>query len=1166
MSLSPFSLNNSLSLLRPKLQAEEAFHLVGLHNPTALALLLSQDEILQEDAPQLIVFPEHSELQEFKKALQIFHSHLSIYELPAFDVPPYSGLYPNKKYISERLYWLHRASEAVKGEVFLATTEALSQNTLPTDVFLQSQILLEKDTTIPEGFIEKLTELGFLSVPTVEDIGTFASRGGIFDIYSPAHRQPFRVELFGDVIESIRFFDPNTQRSTEETDRAFIIPAREALYEKIPLDKIFANFNHSLEKTQGQEEDILEVRRSLAQQQYFFGVDFLLTHFYEKLASPLDFFNVAPRIWIFQKDEVYRKTDHFIADLKEQFKSDDSSIFRPNPEKLYTKFDALPWPDANRLVEVERIELEKLDEDKTVYFKSFSLDEFANKFQGLSHDLKAQKEYLKERLETWKSEKYKIGFAAQSQSSAERLQLLLEKIEFGSSIIGHDELPTYFSYDAKADQLPIFVESLPSNLRLPEDQLLLLRDVDFWKRKAASRRSQQKDFKDRAEALSFGELKPGDLVVHRQHGVGIYDGLNVMDIDGVKAEFLQLRYKDNDRLYLPVYRISQLQKYSGPASKNLVDKLGSTSWAKTSGKVKSQVRDIASQLIKLYAKRSQASKVPFSAPDDSYHDFENNFPYEETEDQLRAINDVIGDMTSEKPMDRLICGDVGFGKTEVALRAAFKAAEDGRQVGIIAPTTILSFQHFETFKKRFSKWPLEVAALNRFVSAKEQKETLKKLKNGEVDVVIGTHRLLSKDVEFKDLGLLIIDEEQKFGVAHKEKLRKMREGVDTLTMSATPIPRTLNMSLMGIRDLSLINTPPEDRLPTRTYVSRFDEQTISKAVKDEVQRGGQVFFLHNRVQSIYGRADELRNILPKVRIAVAHGQMKESELEDTMMRFFKHEIDVLICTAIIESGMDIPKANTIFIDDAHMFGVSQLYQLRGRVGRSKERAYCYLLLPKNKKLDADAQERLRIIQENSALGSGIRVAQYDLELRGAGDLLGAEQSGHIKAVGYEMYMELLEEAVSELKGEEVRHDVEPEINLRIPAFIPDSYMPDLRMRLSYYKALSQITDPYELDTIEDELRDQFGKLPESVMNLMGLMLIRKDCRDLGVRDCSAGSSWLTLAFTEQTKLPPQEVIRLTSMENKKYQITPDQRLKIRMKEITWPRVHEELELLIKLIP
>ena len=635
-----------------------------------------------------------------------------------------------------------------------------------------------------------------------------------------------------------------------------------------------------------------------------------------------------------------------------------------------------------------------------------------------------------------------------------------------------------------------------------------------------------------------------------------------MPISGCNAEFIQIEYKDKDKLYLPIYRISQIQKYSGPLSTRLVDKLGGSHWEKVKTKIKKHLRDITAELLQIYAKRASTKRPPLSEPDSDYFKFEDSFIFEETDDQIKAIREVLLDFMKERPMDRLICGDVGFGKTEIAMRAAFKMSHEGRQVALIAPTTILTMQHFENFKRRFKDWPIEIRLLNRFVDRKTIKQTLCEMSTGRVDIAIGTHRLLSKDVTFKNLGLFVIDEEQKFGVKHKEKIRKMKSGIDTIALSATPIPRTLNMSLMGIRDLSLINTPPMDRLPTRTFVCHHNKQTIKTAIENEISRDGQVFFLHNRVHNIEFVASELRELLPNVRCSVGHGQMEESKLEKVMVDFLNHETDVLVCTTIIESGMDIPRVNTMFIDNAQQFGLSQLYQLRGRIGRSKERAYCYLFIPRNKALDSDSQERLRVLQENTELGSGMRVAQHDLELRGAGDFLGESQSGHINSVGYELYMELLEDAIREQKGEPPKSEsVEPEINVRIPAYIPDKYISDIRIRLAYYKVLSEIKSHEDLDHIESDLQDQFGKIPDEVFNLIGLMLIRKDCKDLGIQDLRSGKNVITLVFTKDTPLPPKKVVELSLRENKKYSITPDNRLKIRMNDIQWPKIYEEVSYL-----
>ncbi|MCB0410974.1 MAG: transcription-repair coupling factor, partial [Bdellovibrionales bacterium] len=833
----------------------------------------------------------------------------------------------------------------------------------------------------------------------------------------------------------------------------------------------------------------------------------------------------------------------------------------------------LSYPTESSQVLVDKIEIEDiLDAPKDfekIENRTTELVEFQAKAKGLNHQADALNDFVKQRLIQWRESGDVVFLTCTTQSQAQRLCVLLEKMGFSAENIDTQAYHWQSWTQAQRENeslIHIIPRSLPESIRFQDDHIIFLRDEDIFGRKQSKRKTSSDTLKTALHATSFSDLKEGDFIVHKLHGVGQYGGLKVMPIQGVNAEFIQIDYKDKDRLYLPIYRIGQIQKFSGPHNPAALDKLGGQQWQKTKTKVRSHLQDIAAELLKLYSERAMTHREPYNSPDADYVAFEAAFPHHETNDQLKAIEAVLDDMTSDRPMDRLICGDVGFGKTEVAMRAAFKAAQDGRQVAVIAPTTVLTFQHFENFKKRFKSWPLEIRSLNRFVPKSKINETLQGLKEGTVDIVIGTHRLLSKDIHFKNLGLLIVDEEQKFGVKHKERLRKFKVNVDTLALSATPIPRTLNMSLVGIRDLSLINTPPQDRLPTRTFVTKFDHELVRRSVMNEVTRGGQVFFIHNRIQSIYALADELRTILPDVRMAVAHGQMEEGELEKIMVSFFNHEIDLLLCTTIIESGVDVSSANTMFVDNAHQFGLSQLYQLRGRVGRSSERAYCYLLIPPQKRIDDEAKERLKVLQENTALGSGITIAQYDLELRGAGDILGEQQSGQINAVGYELYLELLEEAVHEAKGEPIPEDLEPEINLRIPALIPDQYIPDIKVRLNIYKTMSEALDEQSLEQVESDLRDQFGNPPEQVMNLLGVMLIRQLCKKLCVRDLSAGPRTLSLTMTSETPLPTQKLIELAGRPNKKYSITPDQRLNIRMNEITWPNVYDELKYLISLCP
>ncbi|KYG66692.1 transcription-repair coupling factor [Bdellovibrio bacteriovorus] len=1148
-------------------------NVTGASSPLALAYFLSQTYSKKINSlPHLVVVGSAQDARKLSELIEFFDPSRRSHLFASFDVSPYSGLYPNTKVVSDRISFLSAAQNAKAGEIFISPSDALMQKTLPVEILKKNSRKVSSGDELPEDIAEFLNSLGYSAAPMVEDRGQYALRGGIVDIFPPTTDKPVRLDLFGDQVESIRHFDVSDQRSTDELSSFVLTPAREVLFRDETHERLLQRVRGMIDGREVDKAEAEDLLRSLVLKNVFPGVEFLLPYFYGELSSPLDHFPGPVNVWFLDPIEISRVTDELASDLKADFAQSRKYVIHPEIESLYEGFEKLRFPENSREVYFSSLQYfdEENSEDAHVEYKTYNTQDFNNLSLAnpIGSDLWSQAAANK--LHRWKSDGYRIFVGSKNQSHIEKLKLIFEKMDLRIQRIADDDYrwDTWLQeQDRDAGLVHVIPRGLVESLRLDEEKIVFLRDEDFYGKKLRSRDSSgAQDFQKQAKRLAFGDLKPGDLVVHVKHGVGQYEGLKLMNISGVESEYIQVGYKDKDKLYLPVYRVGQLQKFSGAAATSVLDKLGGTAWEKTKTKVKSHVRDIASDLLALYAKRAELHRPPFEFKESEISLFENGFPYEETEDQLRAINDIEKDLHSTKPMDRLICGDVGFGKTEVAMRAAFFAVQARKQVALLAPTTVLTFQHFETLKKRFDGWPVDIRVLNRFVSTAEVKKTLQDLKDGKVDIVVGTHKLLGSSIQYKDLGLLIVDEEQKFGVAHKEKIKKIKNSVDTLTLSATPIPRTLNMALVGVRDLSLINTAPVDRLPTRTFVTKFDEDTIRKAITAEVSRGGQVYFIHNRIESIYGLADEIRNIVPEVRIKVAHGQMEEHELEKAMLSFFHHEIDVLICTAIVESGMDVPRANTMFIDSAHMFGLSQLYQLRGRVGRSKTRAYCYLMMPRNRKLDKEQQERLKIIQENTALGSGIKIAQYDLELRGAGNFLGEEQSGHINAVGYELYMDLLNEALAQAKGEAVEDmDLDPEINLRIPAMIPDSYIADIRIRLSYYKALADITSADELDRIEEELRDQFGTIPEPTVNLMGLMLIRRLCKELGVRDVSAGVKSISLIFTAQTKLKPEAVIGLAMRESKKYSLTPDNRLNIKMGTISWSAVHEELENLLRLI-
>ncbi|MFN8792022.1 MAG: transcription-repair coupling factor [Bdellovibrionales bacterium] len=1146
-----------------RLQPQD-IHISGCSSALPLAFLLSQSESpIIGSLPHVVIVSDQKKAEEFKALIEFFDPLRSCLILKEFDVSPYSGLAPQPRVIPARLRFLYAALHAQsRSPVFVSTLPALLQNTLPYSVFQKSIQTVSVGDEIPSDFSDLLSSLGYRAAPLVEDVGQYAIRGGIIDVFSPSYDFPLRFELFGDQIESLRFFDPETQQSLQTLSKADIIPAQETLFLDSEYEKLVSRVRADLQRRQMQGPEVDQLLRSLVLKQTFDGHEFLLPFFYESLSAPLEYFNSPYCLWKVDSLEIQRALDSWSAEISQDERST-SSLIKPPFGKLFTSPDQMAFSGAEKRVTFSS--LSDLESDTTstnlTYPASSPLD-LTKISLSETFGTETWSSAFQKRIRAYQEKGARVWITHKNISSLQKIKWALQKMELPDVEAQEgDYLWSSWSH-ANNKEILLIPRGLDESGFFAEEGLLLLQEEDLIGKRQRKSSSSVADFQKKAKRLNFGDLKPGDYVVHVKHGIGVYDGLQVMNIGGLESEFIQVSYKDKDRLYLPVYRINQLQKYSSGTAQVTLDKLGGIGWEKTKTKVRGYLRDLAADLLKLYAQRAQLQRPPFSWNEGDFLKFEKGFPFEETDDQLRAIDDLMKDFRSARPMDRLICGDVGFGKTEVAMRAAFLVASTGKQVAVLAPTTVLTFQHMETFKKRFKDCPFEIRVLNRFVTPAESKKTLQELQDGKVRILIGTHRILSQDIKFKDLGLLIVDEEQKFGVAHKEKLRKLKVSIDTLALSATPIPRTLNMSLTGIRDLSLINSAPVDRLPTRTFICRFEPETIRKAILSEIQRAGQIYFINNRIESIYGLADELRQIVPEARIRVAHGQMPEHDLEKAMLEFFNHEIDILVCTAIVESGMDVPRANTMFIHESHLFGLSQLYQLRGRVGRSKQRAYCYLILPRNRQIDKTAEERLKVIQENTALGSGIKIAQYDLELRGSGNILGEDQSGHINAVGYELYMDLLQEALAQARGESSEDlELDPEINLKIPALIPSDYIPDIRLRLSYYKALSDIESEAELEQIENELKDQFGVPPEPVLNLMGLMLIRHLCKKLKVRDVSSGLRSISLHFTEKTPLKTETLISLASRENKKYSITPDSRLNIRLNNLSWGLVYEELQYL-----
>lgn len=1138
----------------------------GSYFPFLYSLTLGQSGLLKNYKHLLIVNDE-------KEALEAIHflkqNSIETYYLPEFEVSPYSGLTPSNNMSSLRLQFLN-AILTQKNGVFLATLSSLSQKTIPIHFLKENSYQFKQGDIFPEPIEEFLILLGYKSVSIVEDFGQFSFKGGILDLFSPAHNSPLRIELFGDIVESVRYFDIETQRSIPDTISNFtLLPAKETFFTQENTQSIFSYIKKITQDRNINKEELDVINLSLRNNRDFAGQEFLIAGFWPELSLPKDYFTQPIITWIRNKELLVNNWYSLIESYNLDYQNDDEIIIRPDlSDLLCLNFDDfMPQSVQVHLNEVMLKDLEDIeksinesedDDYNNVSYPTSLLNEFLSQCNALRSDFNDFKTFLKTQIKNWHSQGDRFVVSAVQDFNWQRVTQILNSLE-----LTHCDVNTFDDID-QSDDVDCYIlrKDIPISIRLKLERLVLLKYKDLFGGSVKKQTKQKKDeYFNKIESIRFGELKINELVVHIQHGLGKFAGLKTLDVQGVASEFIEIHYKGNDKLFLPIHRINQIKIYGGPANEQLVDKLGGSTFEKAKIKVKNHLRDIANDLLKLYAERATAHRVPYHISQQDLFAFENEFTYEETEDQLKAIELIHKDLSDSKPMDRLVCGDVGFGKTEVAMRAAFHALAAGKQVAVLAPTTVLAFQHYNSFKKRLAHWGFTIKGLNRFVSSSEIKQTLKDLKEGNVNLVVGTHRVLSQDVQFKDLGLLICDEEQKFGVRHKEKIRKLRTEVDTLTLSATPIPRTLNMSLLGLRDLSLIATPPVDRQSIRTFITKFNPEIIKKAVYSEVKRGGQVFFVHNRVQSIYGVYDQLKSLFPDLRIAVGHGQMEEKNLEKVIMSFINKEIDILLSTTIIESGVDIGNANTMFIDNAHQFGLSQLYQLRGRVGRSKNKAYCYLIIPKGRQLEKDALERLKILQENTTLGSGIRIAHYDLELRGAGNLLGENQSGHVNVVGYDLYMDLLQQAIAEAQGKKVEQEIEPEINIPLPALIPSDYIQDIRLRLAYYKLLSNIKDPEDIDKIDLDLTDQFGKPPEPVVNLFTMMLVKRICKDKGIKEVKSGPKTLSLTFDAKTQISVERIIKLTQQENKKYKLLPGDRLIIRINELSWPRIYDEISYL-----
>jgi transcription-repair coupling factor (superfamily II helicase) len=1037
----------------------------------------------------VVIVPTDAEVEQITADARFFLAALegisdadaanAVLAFPSHEIDPYRGLAPHFEIASARARALHALSVGTARLVISSAASLLPRLTPPSRFRDTGFILRPGDEISPIDLGDRLSAAGYTRQDPTDEPGEFSVRGGVVDFYPAGARQPIRLEFIGDNIETLRTYDPDTQRSIEPIDQAHVVPLQELLLDEEVPDRS-ATF-----------------------------IDYLADQ--------------HPTIFVSEPDEVratfVKQREHIEASYAERVRKNERAL---EPSAIVASWEDVE-PALTSATGLETLALGVEGEVRHVATQP------AMEFAGRVPDWVAELRTARQGGET-------VVFVARSQGRADRVIEMLADYQVPAAPIDRGE-------DAHASAVLVAVGNLSKGFRLPDAGLQLWAETDVFDEERVThekRRSAAKTF-----LSDFRDLKIGDFVVHVDNGIGVFVGLKKISVGLETQEFMELRYAGEDKLFVPVERLDLVQKYTG-STRPALDKLGGTTWEKAKTRVKKAMRDMAEELLKLYASRKAVPGHAFSADSHWQQEFEDAFQWELTVDQKNAVDDIKRDMESPTPMDRLLCGDVGYGKTEVAMRAAFKAVMDGKQVAVLAPTTVLAFQHEKTLRERFAAFPVRIDMVSRFRSKAEQKITLDDLEAGKVEIIVGTHRLLSKDVKFRDLGLLVVDEEQRFGVAHKEKIKQIKKRVDVLTMTATPIPRTLNMSLAGIRDMSIIETPPKDRLSIQTNVVKFDQEVIRRAIGNEMERGGQVYFVHNRVESIYSMADLLHRLVPSVRIGVGHGQMGEDDLEKVMVDFMAHKYDVLLATTIIENGLDIPNANTMLINRADRYGLSQLYQLRGRVGRSDRRAYAYLLIPPEDNLSPVAKKRLAAIREFSDLGSGFRVAALDLEIRGAGNLLGGEQSGQIEAVGFDMYMKLLEQTIKELKGEEIEDEIRANVNLRVDLRIDETYIPDMNQRLTVYRRMAGVRTEDELRKVIEEVRDRYGPPPPSIENLAEYAFIRLMADRIGIESIDREAHLVVLKFRPEAKLDPTWLFKIVQ-ERKDLQLTPPATLRLDMR-------------------
>ncbi len=1023
--------------------------------------------------------------------------------IPAFDVLPHQRLSPHSEIVEQRAIGLWRLATQ-KVPVTIAPVGSALLRTETPEFYRQLAISLRTGEEVPlDMLVAHLESIGYERREPVELVGEYSVRGGILDVFPAESGRPVRVEFFGDEIDSIRRFDPETQRSVLKVPEATVLP----LIEYPRSRPLF----HEL-------ADAVQYEGIVSPGDAFPGWEFAVPMKRPRAHSLLSF-TTDPIVVLDEPEQTAGAAERLWKRLADPERETPISA-----EANFFRWGELQAQLANQ-TELQLRELEVgVFSHESLHIPSRPSTAFHGSMQVAVGEAK-----------TLVEQGNRVAFFAPSIGELERLADILQEYA----------VPFQLGIDPNADARSTLTQrgyltgavastylikgAIRKGVSLPDARIVLIGSDDLFDSSDLVARPSLTKNQLAAFAADIADLKPGDYVVHTTHGIGKFLGLREITQGDQKGDFMLLEYSGESKLYVPLTRMDLVQKFRGAGeAKPQLDRLGGSTWSRTKSRVKAKMRDMADELLKLYAERRMAEGFAFSSDSNWQREFEDSFEFTPTKDQISAVQQIKRDMENSSPMDRLLCGDVGYGKTEVAMRAAFKALGDGKQVAILAPTTVLAFQHFETFKRRFAPFPVKLELLSRFRTTKELKTAAADIADGKVDIIIGTHRLFSADIQFRDLGLLIVDEEQRFGVRHKERLKQLKKNVDVLTMSATPIPRTLHMGLLGIRDMSIIETPPKDRLAIHTVVAHYDKDLIKTAIEQELSRGGQVYFIHNRVDSIFMRAASIQEMLPDCRLGVGHGQMGENELERVLLGFIRHEYDVFVCTTIVENGMDIPLANTMIIENAERYGLSELYQLRGRVGRSNRRAYAYLLIPEDTELSEIARKRLAALKEFSDLGAGFKIAALDLELRGAGNLLGGEQHGHIEAVGFDMYVRMLEETVQELRGEEIPLEVHSTLNLGLDIRIPAEYIGDEHQRLRAYKRIADIDSAEQGEKVLAELSDRYGPAPEAVANLVQFSILKSMAQKIGVEAIDRRSGMLNFKFHQASKVDPVRLMNVVS--------------------------------------